>query len=59
MLWDNSICLMFVLFLSVQEVMNFSAITVTERTTPGQRQSVEAESKTSDNKVRYITVIIR
>ncbi|KAG1222209.1 hypothetical protein G6F68_020707 [Rhizopus microsporus] len=24
--------------------MNFSAITVTERTTPGQRQSVEAEN---------------
>ncbi|EIE76346.1 hypothetical protein G6F46_008989 [Rhizopus delemar] len=29
---------------TVQEVMNFSAITVTERTTPGQRQSVEAEN---------------
>lgn len=36
-------CCLFIF--SVQEVMNFSAITVAERTPAGQRQSVEAESK--------------
>lgn len=34
-----------IVFLRVKEIMDFSATTITERTSLGQRQSVESESK--------------
>jgi synaptobrevin family protein YKT6 len=37
---------------SVQEFMNFTGTTIAERTNPGQRQSVESESKFSDEYIR-------